>query len=48
LPLNEGFKAKERRREERGRDAWSHIYTRGPSRGALLEAGSRRARGLVM
>jgi hypothetical protein len=48
LPLNEGFKVKERRREERGRDTWSYIYIKGPSREALLKAGLRRVKGLVM
>jgi hypothetical protein len=46
--LNEGSKVKERRREERGRDTRSHIYTGGLSRGALPEAGSGRIRGLVI
>ena len=48
MPINEGSKAKERRREERGRGGESHIYIRGPSRVALLEPGSGRPRGFII
>lgn len=47
MPLYEGSQAKESRREERGRNDGSRIYTGGPSRGSVPETSSGRLRGLV-